>query len=81
MRLGRCRHLLIDPVVFDVLHQFQAGIYHRFRVQRDALFELLDTVAVVVLVPSLAHLRLAPVQQLTWGSLRPREPVGQLSPR
>jgi hypothetical protein len=45
---------MIDPVLFNTLRQFRAGVYHRFGARRDALFDLLDAATVAGLVPSLA---------------------------
>jgi len=60
---------MIDPVVFNTLRQFRAGIYDRFGARRDALFELLDAATVAGLVPSLAYLSLTAVHRRGWGSL------------
>ena len=60
---------MIDPVVFNTLRQFRAGVYECFGTRRDALFELLDAAIVVGLVPSLAHLSLTAVHRRGWGSL------------
>jgi len=47
---------MIDPVVFNDLRRFRAGVYGAFGARRDALFELLDAATVAGLVPSLAYL-------------------------
>src|SRR3712207_3611972 len=60
---------MIDPVVFNTLRRFRAGVYRSFGLRRDALFELLDAATVAGLVPSLAHLSLAAVHRRRWGSL------------
>jgi hypothetical protein len=60
---------MIDPVLFNTLRQFRAGIYDRFGTRRDALFELLDAAMVAGLVPSLAYLSLTAVHRRGWGSL------------
>ena len=60
---------MIDPILFNTLRQFRAGIYQRLGARRDALFELLDAATVAGLVPSLAHLSLTAVHRRGWGSL------------
>jgi hypothetical protein len=60
---------MIDPVLFNTLREFRAGLYRRFGTRRDALFELLDAAIVAGLVPSLADLSLTPVHRRGWGSL------------
>jgi hypothetical protein len=60
---------MIDPVLFNTLRQFRAGVYRHFGTRRDALFELLDAALVAGLVPSLAHLSLTAVHRRGWGSL------------
>src|SRR5918995_6502211 len=60
---------MIDPVLFNTLRQFRAGVYQRFGSRRDALFEVLDAAMVAGLVPSLAHLSLTAVHRRGWGSL------------
>ena len=60
---------MIDPVLFNTLRKFRAGLYRRFGTRRDALFELLDAAMVAGLVPSLAYLSLTPVHRRGWGSL------------
>ena len=60
---------MIDPVLFNTLRQFRAGIYCRFGARRDALFDLLDAALVAGLVPSLAYLSLAAAHRRGWGSL------------
>ena len=49
---------MIDPVTFNSLRRFRAGVYGAFGARRDGLFELLDAATVAGLVPSLAHLSL-----------------------
>src|SRR5205085_12191538 len=60
---------MIDPVLFNSLRQFRAGVYSAFGARRDALFDLLDAATVAGLVPSLAYLSLAAVHRRGWGSL------------
>src|SRR5438067_1928470 len=60
---------MIDPVLFNTLREFRAGVYRRFGARRDALFELLDAATVAGLVPSLAYLSLTAVHRRGWGSL------------
>ena len=60
---------MIDPVVFNTLRRFRAGVYRSFGARRDALFELLDAATVAGLVPSLVHLSLTAVHRRQWGSL------------
>ena len=60
---------MIDPVVFNTLRQFRAGVYRRFSTRRDGLFELLDAAIVAGLVPSLAYLSRTGVHRRGWGSL------------
>src|SRR5438477_4857504 len=60
---------MIDPVLFNSLRRFRAGVYHRFGARRDALFDLLDAATVAGLVPSLAYLSLTAVHRRGWGSL------------
>ena len=60
---------MIDPVLFNTLRQFRAGVYNSFGARRDALFDLLDAATVAGLVPSLAYLSLAAVHRRGWGSL------------
>src|SRR5687768_3323158 len=60
---------MIDPLVFNSLRRFRAGVYGAFGARRDALFELLDAATVAGLVPSLAHLSLTAVHRRGWGSL------------
>src|SRR5438270_57647 len=69
---------MIDPATFTTLRQFRAGVYQRFEVRRDALFELLDAATVAGLVPSLAYLSLAPVHRRRWGSLYAALVAGRL---
>src|SRR3954452_20500049 len=47
-----------DPVTFNSLRRFRAGVYGAFGARRDALFDLLDAATGAGLVPSLAYLRL-----------------------
>ena len=60
---------MLDPVMFNSLRRFRAGVYGAFGARRDALFELLDAATVAGLVPSLAHLSLPAVHRRGWGSL------------
>jgi hypothetical protein len=60
---------MIDPVLFNTLRQFRAGVYNRLGARRDALFDLLDAATVAGLVPSLAYLSLTAVYRRGWGSL------------
>src|SRR6476619_2568379 len=60
---------MLDPVMFNCLRRFRAGVYGAFGARRDALFELLDAATAAGLVPSLAHLSLAAVHRRGWGSL------------
>ena len=60
---------MIDPVLFNSLRRFRAGVYGTFGARRDALFELLDAATVAGLVPSLAYLSLTVVHRRGWGSL------------
>src|SRR5215216_4559138 len=60
---------MLDPVTFNSLRRFRAGVYGAFGARRDALFELLDAATVAGLVPSLAHLSLTAVHRRRWGSL------------
>src|SRR4051794_26830889 len=69
---------MIDPATFNTLRRFRAGVYQRFEVRRDALFELLDAATVAGLVPSLAYLSLAPVHRRRWGSLYAALAAGRL---
>jgi hypothetical protein len=69
---------MIDPVLFNTLRRFRAGIYHRFGARRDALFDLRDAALVAGLVPSLAHLSLTPVHRRRWGSLYDALAVGTM---
>src|SRR3982750_3717845 len=69
---------MIDPATFTTLRQFRAGVYQRFEVRRDALFELLDAATVAGLVPSLAYLSLTPVHRRGWGSLYDALAVGAM---
>src|SRR5205823_5020704 len=67
-----------DPVLFNSLRQFRAGVYHRFGARRDALFDLVDAATVAGLVPSLAYLSLTPVHRRGWGSLYDALAVGAM---
>ena len=58
---------MLDPVLFNTLRRFRAGVYGAFGARRDALFELLDAATVAGLVPSLAHLSLTAVHRRRWG--------------
>ena len=60
---------MVDPVVFNGLRRFRAGVDGALGARRDAPFELLDAATVAGLVPSLAHLSLTPVHRRRWGSL------------
>lgn len=60
---------MIDPVMFNSLRRFRAGVYSAFGARRDALFELVDAALVAGLVPSLAHLSLTAVHRRKWGRL------------
>src|SRR3954453_10275196 len=60
---------MLDPVMFNNLRRFRAGVYGAFGARRDALFELLDAATVTGLVPSLAYLSLTAVHRRGWGSL------------
>jgi hypothetical protein len=46
---------MVDPVLFNSLRRFRAGVYGAYGARRDALFELLDAATVAGPVPSLAH--------------------------
>ena len=70
---------MIDPVVFNSLRRFRAGVYGAFGARRDALFELLDAATVAGLVPSLAHLSLTAVHRRRWGSLYDALAVGTMA--
>ncbi len=59
---------MLDPVLFNSLRRFRAGVYGAFGARRDALFELLDAATVAGLVPSLAHLSLTAVHRRRCGS-------------
>jgi hypothetical protein len=69
---------MIDPVLFNTLRQFRAGIYDCFGTRRDALFEVLDAAMVAGLVPSLAYLSLTSVHRRRWGSLYDALAVGTM---
>src|SRR6266508_2852210 len=69
---------MIDPVLFNTLRRFRAGVYARFGARRDALFDLLDAATVAGLVPSLAYLSLTAVHRRGWGSLDDAQPIDAL---
>ena len=69
---------MVDPVLFNSLRRFRAGVYGAFGARRDALFELLDAATVAGLVASLAHLSLTAVHLRGWGSLYDALAVGTL---
>jgi len=69
---------MVDPVMFNSLRRFRAGVYGAFGARRDALFELLDAATVAGLVPSLAYLSLTAVHRRGWGSLYDALAVGSL---
>src|SRR3954466_4692130 len=58
-----------DPVTFNSLRRFRAGVYGAFGARRDALFDLLDAATVAGLAPSLAYLSLTAVHRRGGGSL------------
>src|SRR6266508_2529807 len=60
---------MIDPVMFNSLRRFRAGVYGALGARRDALFELVDAATVAGLVPSLAYQSLTAVHRRRWGSL------------
>ncbi len=60
---------MLDPVLFNDLRRFRAGVYGAFGARRDGLFELLDAATVAGLVPSLAHSSLTAVHRRRRGSL------------
>src|SRR4051794_41508234 len=60
---------MLDPVMFNSLRHFRAGVYGAFGARRDALFDLLDAATVAGLVPSLAYLSLTAVHRRGGGSL------------
>src|SRR5437870_12461745 len=60
---------MLDPVMFNSLRRFRAGVYGAFGARRDALFDLMDAATVAGLVPSLAYLSLAAVHRRGGGSL------------
>src|SRR5213082_867820 len=60
---------MLDPIMFNNLRRFRAGVYRSFGARRDALFDLLDAATVAGLVPSLAYLSLTAVHRRGWGSL------------
>ena len=43
---------MLDPIMFNSLRRFRAGVYGAFGARRDALFDLLDAATVAGLVPS-----------------------------
>ena len=59
---------MLDPVMFNNLRRYRAGVYGAFGAGRDALSELLDVATVAGLVASLAHLRLTAVHRRRTGS-------------
>src|SRR5438067_5476159 len=59
---------MLDPMMFNSLRRFRAGVYGAFGARRDALFDLLDAATVAGLVPSLAYLSLTAVHRRGWGS-------------
>ena len=69
---------MLDPATFNTLRRFRAGVYERFGMRRDALFELLDAATVAGLVPSLAYLSLPAVHRRSWGSLYDALAAGRL---
>src|SRR3954468_1608167 len=69
---------MVDPVLFNCLRRFRAGVYGAFGARRDALFELLDAATVAGLAPSLAHLTLTAVHRRRCGSLHDARGVGTL---
>jgi hypothetical protein len=69
---------MLDPVLFNSLRGFRAGVYGAFGARRDALFDLLDAATVAGLVPSLAHLSLTAVHRRGWGSLYDALAVGTM---
>src|SRR4051812_27304766 len=75
---GRVGLSMVDPMMFNSLRRFRAGVYGAFGARRDALFELLDAATVAGLVPSLAHLSLTAVHRRRWGSLYDALAVGTM---
>src|SRR3712207_1137564 len=69
---------MIDPLVFNSLRRFRAGVYGAFGARRDALFDLLDAATVAGLVPSLPYLSLTAVHRRRWGSLYDALAVGTI---
>ena len=69
---------MLDPVMFNCLRRFRAGVNGAFGARRDALFDLLDAATVAGLVPSLAHLSLTAVHRRRWGSLYDALAVGTM---
>ena len=69
---------MVDPVTFNSLRRFRAGVYGAFGARRDALFDLLDAATVAGLVPSLADLSLTAVHRRRWGSLYDALAVGTM---
>src|SRR5438045_9505384 len=67
---------MLDPVMFNSLRRFRAGVYGAFGARRDALFDLVDAATVAGLVPSLAYLSLTPVHRRGWGGLYDALAVG-----
>src|SRR5436309_8420776 len=60
---------MLDPIMFNNLRRFRAGVYSAFGARRDALFDLVDAATVAGLVPSRGYLSLTPVHRRGWGSL------------
>src|SRR3954468_14093409 len=69
---------MLDPMMFNNLRRFRAGVYSAFGARRDALFDLLDAATVAGLVPSLAYLSLTAVHRRGWGSLYDALSVGTM---
>jgi hypothetical protein len=69
---------MLDPATAATLRAFRAAAYASLGTRRDALFDLLDTVTTVGLVPSLVHLSLAPVHRRGWGSLYAALAAGEM---
>jgi hypothetical protein len=69
---------MVEPIMFNSLRHFRAGVYGAFGARRDALFELMDAATVAGLVPSLAHLSLTAVHRRRWGSLYDAPAVGTM---
>ena len=69
---------MLDPLTFNSLRRFRAGVSGAFGARRDARFELRDAATVAGLVPSLAHLSLTAVHRRGWGSLYDALAVGTM---